>query len=261
MGRTKNGQRIGHTDSLPSPTAITATAGANRSLANIGLLLFALALAADLIFIAIDTAGWRLLTKPLIIPGMVLYFTATIGAANGFQQFILPALLFSWLGDVLLLFEDRAPLFFLLGLGAFLTAHIFYCLFLWRIWKTERIQLHKMFGLGVLVYYAGLLLLLWPHLGDLKIPVAVYGAVISGMLLLALHTVLLRHKTARLLMPGAVLFVLSDSVLATARFMQPISFSGIIVMLTYGGAQLLLVTGALAYIRSKEISKNGIAVQ
>jgi uncharacterized membrane protein YhhN len=153
---------------------------------------------------------------------------------------------------VLLLFEQRAPVYFMLGLAAFLIAHIFYCVFLFRIWQMNRLRIHSIFLMGVAAFYAGLLLLLWPHLGDLKIPVLVYGAAISTMLLLALHTVLLRRSAARLLMPGAVLFVLSDSVLAINRFMQPIPMAGIIIMTTYGLAQLLLVTGAISFVRAKD---------
>lgn len=221
---------------------------------RLGCYLFAGALLADLVLIATGASDLRIFSKSLLVPALMIYFAANVPARGAApQRWILPALLFSWIGDVLLLFEERAPLFFMLGLSSFLVAHLFYCGYFAGIWKKEKIRMHLPFLLGVLVYFAGLLLLLWPGLGALKIPVLVYGAVISAMLLLALHTVLSRRRQAvSLLMPGAMLFVVSDSLLATNRFLTPLPLAGIAVMLTYGLAQLLLTEGALRYAAQKQ---------
>lgn len=220
-----------------------------------GLYLFATALAADLIFTAAGVGGWRLLSKPLIVAGLAFYFINNAAAKSNEGRLILFALIFSWLGDVLLLFENKSPQFFLGGLSAFLIAHIFYGLFFTGIFKTMRLRLHRPFLMGVLVYYTGLMLLLWPGLGAFKFPVLLYGGVISVMMLLALHTVLVRGGAARLLMPGAVLFVLSDSILAINRFLQPVPLAGIFIMLTYGVAQLLITQGAIVYLKQIELHK------
>lgn len=53
------------------------------------------------------------------------------------------------------------------------------------------------------------------------------------------------------MMLGALLFVLSDTVLAINKFYQPFELSGLVIMLAYGFAQLLIVTGAIYYIRNK----------
>jgi len=47
-----------------------------------------------------------------------------------------------------------------------------------------------------------------------------------------------------------VLFVISDSVLAINKFYQPFEAANVIIMLTYGLAQLFIVTGAIRYLQS-----------
>lgn len=213
-----------------------------------GLFLFVLALSADILLVGMDVdTTLRLLTKPFIVVGLFLFFLRN-GSRRGMFRWMLPALLLSWQGDVLLVFEAYDPLFFILGLGSFLLAHVAYCLFFTGVWRREGIRLRLPVVLGVAAFYAGLLLLLWPGLGPMKVPVAVYGFVISAMLLLALHTIALSHrKIGFAFMLGALLFVLSDSLLAVNRFYTPLPYAGILIMLTYGLAQWQLVKGALLY--------------
>jgi uncharacterized membrane protein YhhN len=105
--------------------------------------------------------------------------------------------------------------------------------------------------LAVAVYYFLLISLLSPYLGDLRFPVRLYGLVISFMFLLAMHMLYCKNKTAGLyFLAGAILFILSDSVLAINKFYRPFESAGIIIMLTYGLAQLFLATGAIRYINS-----------
>ena len=71
------------------------------------------------------------------------------------------------------------------------------------------------------------------------------------MLMLALHGFYIRNKkAARLMVAGALLFVLSDSILAIHKFYMPFALAGTMIMLTYGCAQYLIVQGAVKYILS-----------
>jgi uncharacterized membrane protein YhhN len=72
----------------------------------------------------------------------------------------------------------------------------------------------------------------------MRIPVIVYGLVISAMLLFALHAGATDYAV------GAVLFVLSDSILALNKFHTSFLLAGSLIMLTYGLAQYFIVTGA-----------------
>ena len=53
------------------------------------------------------------------------------------------------------------------------------------------------------------------------------------------------------LMIGALLFVISDSVLAVNKFYESFELSGLVIMFTYGLAQLFITEGAMKYIRRK----------
>jgi uncharacterized membrane protein YhhN len=45
---------------------------------------------------------------------------------------------------------------------------------------------------------------------------------------------------------GALLFIMSDSLLALNKFLVPIPYAGVIVMSTYVAAQYLIVEGVIA---------------
>ena len=86
----------------------------------------------------------------------------------------------------------------------------------------------------------------------MKIAVPVYGIVISFMLLLALHMLFISNKSAgQMMMAGAILFVISDSILAINKFYSPFQNAGILIMLSYGLAQLMIVAGAIRYRRDE----------
>ncbi len=87
----------------------------------------------------------------------------------------------------------------------------------------------------------------------MKIPVTVYGLVISTMLLFALHVASIKNReAAKWLLTGAILFVISDSVLAINKFYYPFEYSGVLIMLTYGMAQWFIVKGAILYLRNQD---------
>ena len=68
--------------------------------------------------------------KPMIVIWLMLYFLSqTVSVNSRLKKWILAGLFFSWTGDVLLLFQQNNSIFFLLGLSAFLIAHIFYIVF------------------------------------------------------------------------------------------------------------------------------------
>ncbi|RYY84423.1 MAG: lysoplasmalogenase, partial [Chitinophagaceae bacterium] len=107
-------------------------------------------------------------------------------------------------------------------------------------------------------YYVCLVALLFEHLGDFLIPVLIYGAVISFMLAMALQLVRLKNRrSAGLLFGGALLFVASDSILALSKFYWKESSTPIalLIMITYGVAQLFLTLGILNHITPPRVAK------
>jgi uncharacterized membrane protein YhhN len=219
---------------------------------KVWIILFTLVLLVDLAAIYLNYESVRFITKPLLVPLLAIYLVLETNTTNSsLKAWIFLALLFSWVGDILLLFEGSGSNFFLFGLSAFLVAQVFYIVFFHNIRMREYIRGNALLLLLVIVYYSILISVLSPYLGNMKLPVRIYGVVLSFMVMLAMHTVLGKNKKAAVWMTtGAILFVVSDSLLAFNKFFSAFNYSGLIIMVTYGLAQLFITEGAVRYINS-----------
>ena len=216
------------------------------------IILFIVILLTDLFAVYTNNETLRYITKPLLMPVLIAFFIfQTKNFASSLKKWIVLALVFSWLGDMLLMFESADSNFFIFGLVAFLIAHIFYILFYENVIRKEELRKNYWWFLPVIIYYIALIYILSPNLGDMKLPVRIYGIVISYMLIQALQTGRIKDfGAATLMIAGAVLFITSDSILAINKFYEPFEYAGIAIMLTYGIAQLLITLGAVRYITS-----------
>src|SRR5688572_6769143 len=216
------------------------------------IILFIIILLADLIVVYVGNETLRFITKLLLVPLLVGYFYSnTASFTSALKKWIILALVFSWFGDVLLMFESANTIFFIFGLIAFLIAHIFYILLYENIIGLENIKKNYWLFIPVLVYYVLLIYILSPHLENMTWPVRIYGVVISYMLVQALQVGRINNRTpAMIMILGAVLFIVSDSILAMNKFYQSFEQAGIAIMLSYGIAQLLITLGAVRYITS-----------
>jgi uncharacterized membrane protein YhhN len=214
------------------------------------LVIFILALAGYLAGILLEHAGLQRILKPLLMPPLAGYFMAgTASVRSPLKAFVLLALFFSWAGDILLQYQDRDELFFLAGLSAFLFAHIFYIIFFHRIRVRRGIPGNPWFIVLVAAYYIALMAWLSPYLDNLQMAVRMYGIFISFMLVLALHVGLSKKVPAgKVMLAGAVFFVLSDTLLAVNKFYSAFSFADFLVIATYACAQFLIVYGAIAFL-------------
>jgi len=219
---------------------------------NIFIFLFIVAFLTDLIAVYLGNETLRYVTKPLLMPLLIIYFVFAVNFfSSSLKKWIILALVFSWFGDVLLMFESANSIFFIFGLIAFLIAHIFYILLYENIIGLENIKKNYWLFIPVLVYYVLLIYVLSPHLENMTWPVRIYGVVISYMLVQALQVGRINNRTpAMIMILGAVLFIVSDSILAINKFYQSFEQAGIAIMLSYGIAQLLITLGAVRYITS-----------
>lgn len=154
---------------------------------------------------------------------------------RGYQALVCAGLLFSLAGDVFLMLpRDR----FVAGLASFLVAHLFYiAAFAPRPPGVEAPAVL----LALLVFGVLLMRALWPRLGSLRVPVAVYAAALLGMAWQAAERwAVLGGTPALLAFVGAGLFAVSDSVLAWQRFVRPVRHGQAIVLGTYLTAQWLI---------------------
>ncbi|UYQ93027.1 lysoplasmalogenase [Chitinophaga horti] len=218
-----------------------------------GLLYFSV-LALDVLAIAIDLPFPRYFTKPLLMIMLALhYWSEALYIEQPVRNLIFAALIFSWWGDTLLLFEQNSNMFFLGGLTSFLMAHVAYIIFFARVEHAERFvrPRHIAWTCFSIVYAMGLLYLLYPNMEGLRLPVFLYAAVITAMLLSAIYAFAFKNTLASFLcILGAVLFVLSDTLLAVRKFYSPNSIASVAVMITYGIAQWCLVEGSLKHMKS-----------
>lgn len=218
---------------------------------SIWILLFFVALVVYIISMQLAHQTVQHICKPLLMPLLMIGFMVSVKAGStNLRTWIIAALFFSWAGDVLLLFEPKDKIFFMLGLSSFLLAHIFYIVFFYKNRVKENIKGNPWLMVIVVIYYGVLITLLSPYLAEMKWPVRVYGIVISFMFMLAMHMLWIKNKTAgRWMMTGAFLFVISDSLLAINKFYQSFEMAGILIILTYGLAQLFIIYGAINYIK------------
>jgi len=213
-------------------------------------LLFA-AFYSILLLVGNHTLTWYL--KPCLLP---LLFYAVVQSENfENKKWLLAALLFSWIGDCILMFSHKGKLYFILGLVAFLLAHILFIV-LFAKQKSAYVSFKKpLFWIGFIcatVYLAAMSWFLIPSLGDLILPVIVYALTITIMLKMALKgTFDWTRNSKYLVFIGAVVFVVSDSILAFDKFHSPIASASYSIMITYLIAQFCITYGILKLNQKK----------
>lgn len=153
---------------------------------------------------------------------------ALSGGVHGrYAVLVVTGLLLSVAGDVLLL--SRAQKTFLAGLVAFLLAHVAYAAAFAPISSRPMLLLPL-----VIAALAGILAWLWPHLGEMRLPVLAYCAVIGAMVWLALGV------PDPLVRWGAGLFFVSDLFVARGRFVRPGKVNQLVGWPLYYAGQFLL---------------------
>jgi uncharacterized membrane protein YhhN len=158
------------------------------------------------------------------------------------------ALLFSALGDALLGF-DAAQLF-VPALASFLVTHLLYAALFVTTGKLRFVvlsQWRRVLWVLVPLFAIGYTLLLWPTLANLAVPVAGYIAAIMAM------TVLSLRMPGAVVPTGAVLFMLSDSLIALDKFLWQASWISPMIWITYAAAQLLIACGIIMSDRKQSI--------
>ncbi|MCK5463923.1 MAG: lysoplasmalogenase [Bacteroidales bacterium] len=205
--------------------------------------------AAGIAFIALETIGvaWiSIAVKSLIIPLLIwLYLRFVRGHWNRFHSMIIIALIFSWIGDITLQLTQFQESFFLVGLGSFLITQLIYMVAFFITPGKNTLFFRKIYLLiPVALYGWGILWLLSAGLGDMKLPVTVYTVVILSMLLAAVNREKkVNRQSFLLVLAGAILFVLSDSMIAINKFSQPFELARIAILSSYFTAQYLIALG------------------
>ena len=189
-------------------------------------------------------------SKLLLLPLLMGFFYAQpyFATAPKSKYLILIGLFGSFLGDAFLLSDA----YFIPGMIAFMTTHIFNIIFFQKIEPAPGKTLYKVYAVAILfsLFCWFIYQKLAPSMGSLIYPILVYMILICTAAIKAFRASL-NEKTnliAQLFwFPGMLFFIASDAVLAFNKFewsvQSPIEHIGLVTMSTYGIAQLLLVKG------------------
>ncbi|NYF16364.1 putative membrane protein YhhN [Microbacterium sp. AK009] len=184
-------------------------------------------------------APTKLLLMPLLAVGVVWALRGAIARTPGILLLI--ALGLSWLGDGAGTFFPFAPTVPMMLL-CFGLAHVAYIVLFWRFLARDPVP---PWALVYAVWWGALLAALWPHLGALLLPVAVYGLVLGG-------TAVAASRAGATIAVGGAFFLTSDSILAFDLFWPdaPTALTGPLVMLTYTLGQGLIALGVVRALSS-----------
>ncbi len=206
--------------------------------------------------------GWRKV-EYIAKPGAMIALLIFVGLNRGFGPLSDPGetmlwfalgLAFSLLGDVLLILPKEQ---FVGGLAAFSLAHIGYIL---GFNPLPPLKPPQMVVAGIVLV---LVTIAWSqiyrtiargleHSGKprLKLPILIYSIIISLMVLSALFTLLRgawKPLPALAASAGAILFFISDTMLAFNKFVRPLVHGRLRYMIAYHLGQYLIILGALQH--------------
>jgi uncharacterized membrane protein YhhN len=167
---------------------------------------------------------------------------AYVSAADRVLLTVVLALIFGWIGDILLL-KGRNKKFFILGLIGFLIGHLFYIPSFLHF--TGGFSLTGLFISGALALPSGIILyrVIRP-IRIMKVPLVLYECTIVAMSLSALQLFLYRRDpVSAAVFAGSLFFLVSDSILGYSNFRKQRKYVSFLIMLFYLAAQGCIVLG------------------
>jgi uncharacterized membrane protein YhhN len=184
--------------------------------------------------VANDNKGLEYICKPAVVLLLITLALVIDPRDPTARTWFVVALVCSLAGDVFLMLPREL---FVLGLAAFLLAHLAYIVGM----LVDGVQLARLLA-GVLVVAVGILVLGTQVVRAaqaaepaLTIPVMVYIGVISAMVVAAIGT------GEPLAIAGALLFYCSDALIGWSRFVREYTWAPVVIMITYHLGQLGLV--------------------
>ncbi|WP_194408839.1 lysoplasmalogenase family protein [Microbacterium cremeum] len=199
------------------------------------------------VHVAALAAGAEALAAPTKLALMPLLALAVVWTAWGrawttAHTLLAIALGLSWLGDGAATFFPGLPTvpMMLLWFGL---AHLCY---IWLFWRVLAVRRPPLWSAVYVVWWVVLLAVLWPSLGTLLVPVAVYGLVLGA-------TAAGAARCHPLIAWGGAFFLASDTVLAFRLFVPEAmpGWTSPVVMLTYCTGQGLIAAGVLVAVRAR----------
>ena len=208
------------------------------TLASIVFLLVAI---ADIYAVITQNKTIEMIFKPLLMTTLAVVYLVSVKKPS---FWLLSALFFSFWGDVFLLDKEK---FFVFGLGSFLVAHLVYIKITTDLLFKDLTVKIITSAIPFVLLFVGLLGLIYGNLGDMLLPVIVYGITISTFGTAALLNYRQQKTTANSwLLLGAILFIASDSLIALNNFYTPKRLFDIAIIVLYIVSQYLIVKSIIA---------------
>lgn len=170
-----------------------------------------------------------------IIPIVCLAFLVLQANSGHRRLLIFLGLLFSAGGDIALDLDRKE--YFVIGLSLFLVAHLLYSSSFYMSRQFKKAYFVRV--VFVLVCMVIMLILLIPNLDKMVIPVLCYIAAIFSMCMLA------ALQPGWMIFLGAMVFMLSDSMIAINKFISPIPAANYWILVTYYIGQYFIADGHL----------------
>jgi uncharacterized membrane protein YhhN len=180
------------------------------------------------------------ISKPLLMPYLLVYTILVGGTARPTARWIHNGLFFATIADIALQIPGTPT--FMLGIAFFAAMQVCFIAAYLRLGALRRLRedlwTRLWIPLAYLAVWAALNLALGGEFGDLRIPIAVYSLLLVTM---AATASLLGARVGI----GGALFLISDAMIGLG--VAHLGFTGrdVAVMLTYGAAQALIVDGWL----------------
>lgn len=208
----------------------------------------------------------RFFSKPLLMVVLIWFYLSEVKEKKStFHRLMIWAFAFSWVGDVALMFVGEKgtsmmgiplhPDFFLVGLVGFLITHILYTIVFAKValpYAKPVLKSKPWLLLPLVAYMVVLISQLVPAINAVDatkpflIPVLVYSTAIAVMVVFALNRYgRVDDSSFALVFAGAVLFMISDSIIAVNEFLTPFDFAQIAIMVLYISGQYLIAKGCL----------------
>jgi uncharacterized membrane protein YhhN len=228
-----------------------------KFLKKYGLVLFWAILFLDCLMLNYGFTEYHTTLKLLLMPTLAIYFYAQTRRTKHYSKktLVYISLLAAFIGDYLLL--KNGDVFFIMGMICFLVAYGIYG-FLFNQMQPINFKdgIEALFTfLGMLVVSVGLLKVLkLGDLGQLKNYIIVYMLVLSVVTCLAVNVVKnkrLKNIAITKIIPGILIICVSDAILSVHKFyLVDIDFLPVVVMLSYGFGQSLIIEAMCKYLKS-----------
>lgn len=212
-------------------------------------------IALSLVHVGALALGAEAVAAPTKLALMPLLALAVVWGVRGSSwtrahTLLIVAIGLSWLGDgagTFFPWADTVPMM-LLWFGL---AHLCY---IWLFWRVLAVRRLPVWTLVYAVWWGVLVAVLWPNLGGLLVPVALYGLVLGA-------TAGGAARCHPVIAWGGALFLVSDTILAFRLFVPDAmpGWTSPLVMLTYCLGQGLIAAGVILAERLRQAARAAAA--